>query len=436
MKRTTLLIVGTMLVLLIATGWSVRQANLNEQGRVDAELRMVALRDFLARNLPELKQSVEHLPGSGKARMALLDASRQYLDGLVKEGTGDVKSRLHLATVYQQTADLEASLAPSDLNYYTKSADNYRKAIELRQQTKDNREPAREALIDLHTRLAMILQQFGKFEEAKQALAPAFPLFRGGEDHSPSIKQKAARMFSTRAYIALHENGAPGAEDALRQALMLLQNEKEPQAQYEIARATRLLAMLLAYQQRTGEAADHAARSVQVGERLLTAYPARDDYRRGLAASYTIQAGLQPLPTARATFDKALEASVFVAAADPYDVQAGSELIAIATRMAAADHAEAASALARTRELTAPLIKHFPKSYTAATDQVNLAIEASRYLRRKGRMREALEVVKQIQPLASAQMADYASIDSVQKRFRSVEEEMSTLIEAVARGAN
>ncbi len=63
-------------------------------------------------------------------------------------------------------------------------------------------------------------------------------------------------------------------------------------------------------------------------------------------------------------------------------------------------------------------------------------LSAARYLRRKGRMREALDVLKQIQRLASEQIADYPGIDSVQKRFRSVQEEMSSLIEAVARGAN
>ncbi|MBL8174131.1 MAG: hypothetical protein JNK48_05640 [Bryobacterales bacterium] len=436
MNRAILIVAGVLIfLLLVAAGWSVRQANLNEKARVAAELRMVAMRDFLALNLPGLKQSVEYLPGSGKARMALLDASRLYLAELVKEGVGDARSRLQLAAVYQQTADLEASLAASDLDNYKKSAENYGKAIELRQQVKDTREAAREALIDLYTRRAMILQLFGKFDDAKKALEPAFGLFQD-EGASRSMKQKAARMFSTRAYIALHETGAPGAEGALRKALMLLGEDNEPQSRYEIARATRLLAMLLAFEKRSGEARDHGSRSVSTGERLLAEFPARDDYRRGLAASYVVQAGLLPAVEARPMFAKALEACSFVVAADPYDVQAGSELIAIATRMAAADDAAAVEALTRARELIAPLLKNFPNSYTAATDQINLALQTARYLKGKGRQRDALDTLKRVLPLASEQAAEFPKLDFVRGRLEAVQQEMSELTGAVARGAN
>lgn len=425
MNRTILLLLGVFLALLITTGWSLRRASQTDDARVAAELRLVKLRDFLARNLPAVKQSVEHLPGSAHARMALLEASRQFLADLVQEGVGDPASRTHLATVYQQTADLEASLAPSDIFYYSKSADNYRKAIELRQQLKRTDEPSRAALVDLYTRLAIILQQFGKPDDAKTAVTAAEPFYHPNEDRSPDMKQKAARMFSTRGHIALQENGAPGAEAAFRKALSILE-DRDPQSKYEIARATRLLAMLLGHNQPVPEALEQATRSVDIGESLLTQFPTRDDFRRSLAASYVVQAALLPPTSARPVFDKALESAAFTAS-DPYDVQAGSELVYIACRLAEANHDNAAAALNRTRLLTAPLLQHFPKSYTAASDQITLGLETARYHRRKGQPREALEALKHALPIASALAAEYPNLGFVTKRLTTVQEEMRSL---------
>ncbi len=411
------------------------QASLNDRARVAAELRLVRMREFLAKNIPEVTQAVEHLPGSAKARMALLAASREHLNDLLKEGARDPQSRRQLVTLYRQTADLEASLAPSDLSHYSNSATHYHRAVEELLSLRDLSEPARATLIDLYTRRAMIQQQFGQFKEAKTVIAAAEKRYQPAKDNSPEMKQKAARMFSMRGNLALYENGAPGAEDSFRQSIALLNLDNSPQSRYELARATRLLAMLFAHNQRNAEALEQASRSVTIGEQLLAAFPARDDYRRALAASYVVQAGVLPPAAGRPVFSKAMELASFSAAADPYDVQMGSELVLIATRMAAADHPDAASALARARELTEPLLNNFPKSYTAAADQIGLGLETSRYLRAKGRMRDALEELKRIQPIASNQASEFPKLDSVRKRFQTVQEETGALIEAVARGA-
>lgn len=433
-KRVTIIVAALFLAMLAGMVWSMRRANLMEEERTAAELRLTKLRDFLGKNLPELKSTMEYLPGSGRARMALLEASRQYLADLVMEGAADPKSRANLAAYHQLTADLEASLAPSDLSYYDHAAENYRKAISLRQALKDDSEQGRAALIDLHGRLAQILQQFGKFSEAKTALQGA-PFFRPGKDKLPGTKQKAARLFSMRAYIALHENGAPGAEEDLRRAIGMVENENEPQSRYELARATRLLAMLYAHQNRPEEAMRQASRSVDTGQALLQQFPARDDYRRGLAASQTIRAGLLAPAAADPVFLRAYESAAFVVAGDPYDVQAGSELISITTRMVAANHERAEGALEQTLALTAPLLEHFPKSYTAATDQINLAIETARFHRRKGQMKAALDALKRILPVATEQASYYPGIDSVRQRLRTVQDEMSAVTAAVAGGA-
>ncbi|MFN7935970.1 MAG: hypothetical protein U0R19_21750 [Bryobacteraceae bacterium] len=430
MRRATIALTVLFVAMLGGMVWSMRRANLMEDERTAAELRMVKIRDFLGKNLPELKGTMEYLPGSGKARLALLAASREYLADLVKEGAADPKSRAHLAAYHQLTADLEASLAASDLSYYDQAAENYRKAIDLRQDLKDDSEAGRATLIDLHGRLAQILQQFGKFSEAKTALRGA-PTYRPGKDQLASTKQKAARLFSMRAYIALHEKGAPGAEEDLRRAVGLVEGDTEPQGRYELARATRLLAMLYGHQNRSVEAQQQAVRSVDTGQALLQQFPARDDYRRGLAASRTIQAGLVTKAEAERVILQAYESAAFVVAGDPYDVQAGSEFINITLRMAAADHERAEGALEQTRQLTAPLLEHFPKSYTAATDQVNLAVETARFYRRKGQMKQALEALKRVLPVATEQAATYPGVESVRGRLRAVQDEMS----AVAGGA-
>ena len=108
-------------------------------------------------------------------------------------------------------------------------------------------------------------------------------------------------------------------------------------------------------------------------------------------------------------------------------MQAGSELVYIACRLAEANHDNAAAALNRTRLLTAPLLQHFPKSYTAASDQITLGVETARYHRRKGQPREALEALKHALPIASALAAEYPNLGFVTTRLTTVQQDMRSL---------
>ena len=341
------LIVLTLIGGIVATAW---QARIARAERARAERRFNDLRRLANSFIFDVHDNIADLPGSTRAREALVKSALEYLNSLNQEAGDDPSLQRELALAYQRVGDVQGNPTNANLGDTAGALTSYRKALAIA-----------ESLVTAHPEdaeaqrtLALIYQRLGDLQgwtgdlngavesarkslaffktlaesdasnlKARQSLAIAHiklgdvlgnPHFANTGDHAGALEQYHQSLShwqslhtadssdaTTRRYLGLiherigtmqqQENKLAEALASYQQSLVIRESfatdhSSNTDARRDLAVAYEKIAEILA---RTGDASralDHARKSLAIFEELSTADPNNVNASRSLAISY------------------------------------------------------------------------------------------------------------------------------------------------------
>jgi non-specific serine/threonine protein kinase/serine/threonine-protein kinase len=238
-----------VLGLVIGTVVAWRQAALAEANRQRAERRFQDVRTLASSLLFDLHDEIVNLPGSLKARQALVTKAEQYLETLSREAAGDAGLQRELAAAYQRLGDLQGSPRTANAGDSDGALRSYRKALALR-------------------------EPFGRRPDAdaRDVEALAFLQFAIGALHR-------ARAESQRSQVAFED--AVGLVEPL-----VASGRASSDLRGRLAGFYQMLSEVQARNRQADAANASAARGVELAESYAKDHPASVDGRVTLAATY------------------------------------------------------------------------------------------------------------------------------------------------------
>ena len=122
-----------LLAVLIGVAATVREARIASANQRKAEKRFNDVRKLANSLMYEIHDSVEGLPGATGSRTLIVQRSREYLDSLAKEATGDVSLQRELASAYERLGNVQGDMYGSSLGDATGALQSLQKALAMRQ---------------------------------------------------------------------------------------------------------------------------------------------------------------------------------------------------------------------------------------------------------------------------------------------------------------
>jgi non-specific serine/threonine protein kinase/serine/threonine-protein kinase len=151
------LVLGTLVAGIVVTA---REARIAEANRRRADARFNDVRKLANSLLFEINDSIQNLPGATDARKLILQRSVEYLDSLARESGDDPDLLRELATAYDRIGSLQAAGYSVHLGDTKSAADNFQKALTIRQSlARANPQSARDRI-----ELAGAYKSYGEFE--------------------------------------------------------------------------------------------------------------------------------------------------------------------------------------------------------------------------------------------------------------------------------
>ena len=127
---------ATVIVLLAVLGGvaaTVREARIASENQRKAEKRFNDVRKLANSLMFEIHDSIEGVPGTTAARRLIVQRSREYLDSLAQEATGDVSLQRELASAYEKLGNVQGDMYGSSLGDAAGALQSLQKALAMRQ---------------------------------------------------------------------------------------------------------------------------------------------------------------------------------------------------------------------------------------------------------------------------------------------------------------
>lgn len=173
-RHRTSAVLAAAAIVAIAGGGIIAmwQANIARHERERAEARLGDVRRLAGAFIFDFHDAISELPGALAARKLVASRAAEYLDRLAQESNQDeVALDRELATAYQRLGDILGGGGTSNLGDFKGAADNYAKALAIRQAlaSRVNAEPRDlEALAELQVLLSRARGLRGDLAESEQ----------------------------------------------------------------------------------------------------------------------------------------------------------------------------------------------------------------------------------------------------------------------------
>jgi serine/threonine protein kinase/tetratricopeptide (TPR) repeat protein len=292
------------LALTVGIAATLREARIASENQRKAEQRFNDVRKLADSLMFEIHDSIEGLPGATASRKLIVQRSREYLDRLAQEATGDVSLQRELASAYEKLGSAQGDMYGASLGDAKGGLQSLQKALAIRQVVAS----ANPQNVEDRIALARVYQETGRLqwytlggtkeglESLQQAVANGELAVRMDSQNLNAIEVLA------RSYQYLGDiqggSGLRGGTSALHQALEnhlkalpLLQKvadatPSDPEKPYLLSRVT--IGVGDDYV-RTGDA-EQALKSYQRAEEILRPIAEKVNnsvYRRGYAVCHT-----------------------------------------------------------------------------------------------------------------------------------------------------
>lgn len=305
----------------------------------NAEMRFQQVRQLAHSVVFELHDAIEDLPGSSRARELLVARGLGYLDALEKSRGHDPALTFELAQAYMKIGAAQGDLQQANVGDNEGAAASYNKArallVDLRQRDPENREVERSlALVDNDM---AVLSTHGRAGNAAAMRREAVSLFQDlAQTSSPEsgLKDLALAHF----YLAFAESEQRRFQSALplwKQALVEYTTIREREhnslaAQRNVALTEKRIAGVYYALGDYANFTTHDRKAIAIDEGRLAAEPqsptARMDLSFDLVQLGWCLHGLRNEKEALEDLKRAISLRRQVAAADPHDFRAQSEL--------------------------------------------------------------------------------------------------------------
>jgi serine/threonine protein kinase/tetratricopeptide (TPR) repeat protein len=282
---------------------TIRQARIAAANQRRAERRFNDVRKLADSLMFEIHDSIEGLPGATTARKMIVQRSREYLDSLAQESTGDTSLQRELASAYERLGNVEGDMYGSSLGDSKGGLQSLQKAVAIRRAIVTANPRNVEDMIAL----VRAYQETGRMQwyalggtkEALQNLQQAISIGESAVRIDPQNLNAIEALARAYQYLGDIQGGSglrggtadlrEGLENH-RKALPLLQRVAEaasdPEKTYLLSRAT--IGVGDDYV-RTGDA-EQALESYQKAEEILRPVAEKVNntvYRRGFAVCHT-----------------------------------------------------------------------------------------------------------------------------------------------------
>lgn len=312
----------------------------------DRSQRLLAQMVELAnRSLYDVHSAIEKLPGSTEARRQIVGTTLEFLEHLSKDAANDDQLRLVLAEAYTKVGDVQGFPLRPNVGDTQGALRSYQKALDLivplEAREPENPQYLRAELAAEGSR-ASVLSVTSRAHESDQALRRLIPKAQKAARLCPADADcllAEARIFGALALTLQSSSDSEGLQYARRERELLADlvqrfPERE-EIRSELATAYSQEAAALNRTQQTQAAAQRYQRAIELREKLIQKHPSDVLMLRLLMISYGNLGGNLGSPFysnlgdtggARASYGKALEIARRLAAADPADQLAKSDL--------------------------------------------------------------------------------------------------------------
>lgn len=294
-----------VLVMLIAGVVTIlREARIASENQRKAEKRFNEVRKLADSLIFEIHDSIKGLPGATAARKLIVQRSREYLDSLAQEATGDVSLQRELASAYERLGTVQGDADGASLGDAQGGLQSLQKALAIRQGIARTNPENVEDLVAL----SRAYQESGRLQwyrlgGTREGLQSVQRAARSGEAavrlestnlHAIEVLAQAYQLLGDIQGGSGLRGGTSNLHDALQnhlKALPLLQKVVEatpadPEKAYLFSRATVSAGDDYL---RSGDA-DQALRAYQRAEEILRPVAEKINnavYRRGFAVCHT-----------------------------------------------------------------------------------------------------------------------------------------------------
>ncbi len=352
--------VTAIAAVLLALGIGVGVATWQAQR---AQRRFEQVRHLSNAFLFDFEQSIHNVPGTTKARQLLVKTALEYLQGLSRDASGDPVLTHELAAAYEKVGDIQGDPGAGNVGNSADAVSSYKQAVSLRSSLNDDKSKdasLRTAFIRDLGKLAAVQMRTGDlngaFQNAQQAVSQSEEIVQSSGGNRSTVNQLAS-AYITLEMVELRNNREQSAQEHCKHALALLEplaagTPEDRDVQKGLALAYWRMGSLLQQINKKPESIPYFEKAVPLWEKLSASDVNDISARRWLMISLAdlgatqltgippsissspapasgSQLALQKLRRANAIADQAV-------AADPANVEAVSDLVAISARLGAA----------------------------------------------------------------------------------------------------
>ena len=368
-----------------------------------AQRRFEDVRHLAQAFLFDIDGHLAGVPGTTAVREAIVRTSVAYLDALARESTNDPSLLFELASGYQKIGDVQGFPLVPNLGQRAAAIESHQKALAIASRLEPNA-GVRRLLVRGHDRLGTMLQaQPDKAaEHFRQALAIA-------RDMDPEDPDNAPLLVDLHGHLGELESRAGNLTAAMEQWRRTL-DISESSAARQPSDATRAALSVAHWRfsralQWSGDvdgAVRHGQESITINEEIAARHPRDVIHRRRLLNSYE-QAGYAAFdravasaedpPAAVAFHERALSIAESLAAEDPRDVRAITDLTIVQRNICDASSEYDVTAAERT--CRAGLMTLARRSEESEEHRATLLAYLAVALNRPGHRAEALQVMRE-----------------------------------------
>jgi non-specific serine/threonine protein kinase/serine/threonine-protein kinase len=272
---------------------TLRQAHIAEANRVRAERRFADVRRLAGSLLFDVHDAIVKLPGSTRARQAIVARAQEYLEGLSGDAQSDPDLQRELAAAYQRLGDVQGGTLHGNLGDSAGALQSYQKALALRVGLARASGAAAadvEALAEVRYEMAMLYRGMADLPQAVAACQGAIDLFEeliASQRASDQTSGRLAMAYQRLGEAQARRGAALDAEIAAGKAVVHAEDSARRRPGDAEARA-RLAVAYYGHAERLSARKDYRAaledvakaRSLQ--EALLVEQPLNTQVRRAL----------------------------------------------------------------------------------------------------------------------------------------------------------
>ena len=318
--------------LLTGTAVALREARIAEANRQRAERRFEDVRKLAGSLLFDLHDEIVNLPGSLKARQALVNKAEEYLESLSRDAHGDQNLERELAATYERLSDIHGGSRTATLGDADAALRDYQKARALREA--HGRAPGSdpkdvEALVRLRFSMGILHRTRTEVAEAEAAFADAAalltPILQSG---AMDQRGRLAGIYQRLSEVQARQGKVDQAEASAARAVELAEayvrdKPRDGMARTNLATAYYAHAEQLASRMDLERALLRVAEARTIQEALQAEEPFNTQHARALGFTLNGEGRYHQLrgdpQAAVKSFERQLALSADLSRADPKD---------------------------------------------------------------------------------------------------------------------